>query len=99
MKVVYRDAAAREYLDALDWYEERQPGLGQAFRRAVRQAERRLTEFPESAPYVDRDFRGCLIRRFPYQLVYRIEDDVIRVYALFHCAQDPDQLRSQLEGQ
>jgi len=99
VKVVYRDAATRDYLDALDWYEERQPGLGQAFRRAIRQAEKRLIGFPESSPLVDRDFRGCLIRRFPYQLIYRFEDDVIRVYALFHCAQNPDQLRSQLEGQ
>lgn len=99
MKVVYRDAAIRDYVDAIDWYEGRQPGLGQKFRRAVRKAESRLAAFPHSAPLVEGDFRGCLVQTFPYQMVYRVEGDVIRVYALFHCALDPDQLRAQLEGQ
>ncbi|MCC6466655.1 MAG: type II toxin-antitoxin system RelE/ParE family toxin [Planctomycetes bacterium] len=71
----------QDYLADVDWYESRQPGLGWLFRRAMRQVETRLLLHPESAPLVDRDFRGALLRGFPYQLAYRVENSVIRVYA------------------
>ena len=66
VKIVYRADAVQDYLADVDWYESRQPGL---------------LLHPESALLVDRDFRGALLRGFPYQLAYRVEDNVIRVYA------------------
>ncbi len=85
MRIVWRDEAVVDYLGAIDWYEERQPGLGQLLRGAVRKAEARIAAFPLSCQLLERDFRGCLLHKFPFQLVYRVEADVIRVYALFHC--------------
>lgn len=96
MRIVWRNEAIADYLDAVDWYEQRQPGLGTALRNAVRKAEARITVFPLACRVVERDFRGCLLQKFPFQLVYRVEADVVRVYALFHCSLDPQQRATQL---
>jgi toxin ParE1/3/4 len=88
MKVVYSNDAVRDYIQAIDWYEEQAPGLGDVFRRALLGVEQRIAAFPESAPVVEGEFRSCLIPRFPYQVVYCIEAEVLRIYAVFHCARD-----------
>ncbi len=33
--------------------------------------------------------RRALVRRFPYEVLYEIEEDEIVVYAVYHCARDP----------
>jgi len=92
MKVVYRSDAVRDYINAIDWYEEQVPGLGEVFRRALLRAEERIATFPESAPEVTDGYRVCLVPRFPYQVVFRVADDVVRVYAVMHCARDTTDL-------
>ena len=95
MRIVWRNEAVEDYLNAIEWYEQRQPGLGSALRDAVQKAEARIASFPQSCQLLDGEFRACLLRKFPFQLVYRIEADAIRVYALFHCSLDPENRAGQ----
>jgi len=34
--------------------------------------------------------RRALVRRFPYEILYEIENDEIIIYAIYHCARDPE---------
>jgi len=78
------------------WYEERTPGLGEAFVRAFYACAQELVRYPRQCQKVHRDFRRHLLRRFPYALYYRVENDTVVVFGAFHCARDPRHLRKEL---
>lgn len=78
------------------WYERKAPGLGEEFLRAFYAGCEELTRNPQAYSKVYRDFRRRLLRRFPYAIYFRIEEDHVVVFGLFHCARDPRQLRREL---
>lgn len=68
MRIVLRRLAKLDLREAYRWYEERQPGLGDAFRDEVEAALTNLKEHPEMHPRVDERVRRAALRRFPYGL-------------------------------
>lgn len=96
MKVLLLDNAVQDQLDAMDWYDLQRPGLSASFRGAVQQTLHRIAEFPQGSPILLRDFRATRLNRFPYRVVYRIEGDVVRVYAISHTSRDLRNLAGRL---
>jgi plasmid stabilization system protein ParE len=78
------------------WYDGKAPGLGEEFLRVFYACAEELARNPEIYQKVHRDFRRRLLRRFPYAIYFRIEDDRVVVFGLFHCARDPRRLRKEL---
>lgn len=89
MQVIFTLAARAEVVDAEDWYEARQPGLGTRFREEVEASVLRLRENPHQFPIVLRDVRRTRLRKFPYGLFFRIESSAIVVIACFHGSRHP----------
>ena len=83
-------SAATAYLDA------QSPGLGDEFVAAVSVAGKQLQDFPLSGQKIGRGTRRVLIRRFPYQLIYRVEGDEIVIYAVAHQKRRPGYWRKRL---
>jgi len=84
MKVRFLTLAQRELDDAVAWYNEQAAGLGYDFLDEVDRAVRRTVAFPMSCPEIEPGLRRCLLARFPYGLIYGIEDDSIVVIAVTH---------------
>ena len=78
------------------WYEEKAPGLGEEFIRMFYACAGEIPRNPLLYPKVYREFRRRLLRRFPYAIYFRIEDNEIIVFGLFHCARDPHTIRAKL---
>ena len=78
------------------WYEEKTPGLGEAFVSAFFACAQELVTYPRQYQKVHRDFRRHLLRRFPYALYYQVEDNKVVVFGVFHCARDPRRVRQEL---
>jgi toxin ParE1/3/4 len=89
MQVIFTPAARAELLDAQDWYEARQRGLGARFLEEVEAAVLRLQENPHQFPAVFRDVHRARLRKFPYALFFRAEINVLVVIACFHGSRDP----------
>lgn len=49
----------------------------------------RVIESPYSYAVVDKKIRRCLTRKFPYAILYTIEDDYILILAVMHCHRNP----------
>jgi plasmid stabilization system protein ParE len=62
--------------------------LGKDFVRMVDAAFAGITRQPLLFPPVHRGLRRVLLRRFPYAVYYRVDDDAIRVIAVLHTAMD-----------
>jgi plasmid stabilization system protein ParE len=88
--VVFRRAAAAEFRDAHDWYEQRRPGLGEAFVQDVGHVILMMAENPTRFPVVSEDVRRAMARRFPYSIYFRFRDNVVVVLAVFHGRRDPN---------
>jgi plasmid stabilization system protein ParE len=89
MNVRVLSLARQELEDAVAWYEEQGEGLGSRFLDAMDKAVRRVVAFPLSAPEIDPGFRRCLLTRFPYGLIYVVEDDDIVIVAVSHLHRSP----------
>jgi len=89
MKLIIRPEAEDELLEAIDWYEARNPGLGSDLLRCVDACIQRVLRHPECYPVVHRETRMGIVRRFPYLLLYRVTEETVFVVAIFHAKRDP----------
>ena len=89
MQVIFTQAARVEVIEAEDWYEARQKGLGPHFRDEVAACVLRLQENPHQFPVVLRDVHRARLRKFPYGLFFRLEITAIVVIACFHGSRNP----------
>lgn len=78
------------------WYESKAVGLGEDFLRMFYVSARLISANPLLYPNVHREFRRCLLRRFPYALYFKIEGDEAIVIGLFHCARNPQTVKAVL---
>ena len=87
--VIFTQAARAELIEAQDWYEDEASGLGRRFRQAVDALIERMRDNPRQFPIVFNRVRRALLRRFPYSLLFVVEDDALIVIACFHASRDP----------
>ncbi len=91
-----RPEAEAELAEAFDWYERRVPNLGADLLTAVDAAVDSILSNPFQHPIVYRSVRRVLTRRFPYQVLFLVEGDVVTVIAVFHGARDPKHWQDRL---
>jgi hypothetical protein len=90
MRVRFLQIAKRELDDAVDFYNREKPGLGYEFLWEVFFAIDRIRQFPRAWQTFHEDARRCLVRRFPYGIIYVQHEDLIVILALAHLHRDPD---------
>jgi plasmid stabilization system protein ParE len=85
-----RREAETDVASAWAWYESRRAGLGEDFLLCLDAALGRVLRAPEAFPYVHRDIRRVLVRRFPYAVFYLTEPSRIVVLAVLHCHRESE---------
>lgn len=90
MKVIFSKYAKQELDDAVHYYELEYEGLGRRFRQEVKKAAIRISEYPMAWSVERGDVRKCLLHKFPYKLLYSIEENHIFVIAVAHQHRKPD---------
>jgi plasmid stabilization system protein ParE len=90
LPVVLSREAEREFDDAADWYEQR-AGSGAKFVAQVRETLNQIGLMPELHAVVHRNVRRAVVRRFPYNLYYRVQADRVEVIAVMHNRRDPSE--------
>jgi plasmid stabilization system protein ParE len=90
MKLRLRSVAEADAAEAIRWYAEQKPELASRFLEALSSTLRSIEQNPKLFPAVDGEMRRVLFPKpFPYMVLYRIEDDLVSVYAVLHQARDP----------
>jgi plasmid stabilization system protein ParE len=95
-RVLFTPEADEDVAAAYGWYEDREPGLGEEFLRSVEACIRGIQRHPEMYPVAIDSFRRAPIRRFPFEIFYEASVDLVAVYSVFHCSQDPEKWRDRL---
>lgn len=82
--------AREEFEAAVQWYEEQRAGLGGEFFDAIVESISLIQDNPEiGTPSDHRRTRRVLVKRFPYQVVYRVLADEIVIVAVAHSKRRP----------
>lgn len=96
MKIRFLVAAQCELDEAYDWYEAQAKGLGGQLVEETRLAVRRVAVFSESCQEIAPGIRRCLIRRFPYALIYRTAGEELIILAVIHQHRKPRDWQQRL---
>jgi hypothetical protein len=90
MKVRFLQVAKVELDETVNYYNQERSDLGYEFLWEVFFAINRIEQFPQAWAVFHGDARRCLIRRFPYGIVYIHEDDLLVILAVAHLHREPD---------
>lgn len=97
MKIEFLAIAQAELYAAFQWYESQQKLLGLRFLNEIDASLRRIASYPESFIQLNEAIRRCLVKRFPYGILYGIDIDKIVVVASLHLHRKPDYWLARLE--
>ena len=89
MKVLFLSIAQSEINDAVAWYNDQSSELGLEFLDELDRSIRRIFLYPKSCLEIEPGLRRCLLARFPYGLVYGLDEDKIVVVAVAHLHREP----------
>jgi len=95
MKYVFHPEALTEYGEAVQYYAKQRVEVAQAFIDAVEDAIYRIRESPTRWAVLDEDVRRCLTQKFPYAILYTIEQDYILILAVMYCSREPGYWKSR----
>lgn len=88
--------AEEEMTEAAAFYESRSGGLGSDFLDDVQQAVVRLSDYPHSGEPIDSGLKRMLLHRFPFSLIYAVEQTGIVIVAVAHYGRAPGYWRSRV---
>lgn len=88
--IAYHPDAQLEYLEASEWYEWHEAGLGSRFLEELTQAEQFVSRQPSLGTPHRFDTRKRRMHFFPYNLIYTEELETIWMVAVAHCSRKPD---------
>lgn len=95
MKVLLREEARSDVLEAFAWYEERRSGLGVELRHALDATIARVLRHPLAYAAGDRGLRRALVSRFPNAVYFRIYPDALVVVGVMHGRRHPKLLKTR----
>lgn len=82
MNIRFLSLADQEVDDAVRWYEEKEEGLSRDFLDELDRIVRLVKTYPLLATQIEPEIRRFLFARFPYSLIYGIDQETIVVIAV-----------------
>lgn len=90
MTVKFHSEARKELFKTANYYEDQVVGLGDIFIGEVENVLEVIQQYPSSGTKISPTERRFLVSRFPYGIVYTVEDDLITIFAIMNLRQKPD---------
>jgi len=97
-KVIVRPEAEDDLKDAISWYEDKRTGLGYDFLLQVDAGINFINRNPEIHPIDYKGARKHLIKRFPYKIIYLVEEEEIIILAVIHGKRRPDLIKQRIDS-
>ena len=95
MRVQILDEAQRDLVEGYRFYEGQGEGLGDYFLDSLFSDIDSLQFYAGIHP-VYFGYNRLLSKRFPFAVYYRVENEMVRVYALLDCRREPSWTRTRL---
>ncbi len=85
-KLIIADDADNDIEDAMDWYENKQKGLGKKYLFSVKASVKSIVKNPFAFATIYLQIRKANTKKFPYSLFYRINEisNEVVIFAVIH---------------
>lgn len=90
MTIIFLPPADKEFEEAIIYYNDQLPGLGDQFYDEVIAAIKFIRKFPRGWQKVGKYTRKCILKHFPYLILYVAEEDKIIITGIAHQHRHPD---------
>jgi hypothetical protein len=91
-KILYSTRFFEDLQQDIDWYNDKQPGLGVRFYKAVKSRLAEIKRNPYSVAIRYDDVRYACVKKFPYMIHFRVlaKDNIIEAIAVFSTHRNPE---------
>lgn len=89
IKIRFLTIAEMEVDEAVSWYQEQSEDESLTFLDEIDHAIRIVKAFPLIAAQIEPDIHSFSLRRFPYSLIYGVDDEELVVIAIAHHRREP----------
>jgi hypothetical protein len=89
MNVIFAPEVWEEVETARAYYENEVDGLGNAFVLTVYQSVNEIKKYPTASRILKGPYRRFLTPRFPFGIIYRIEQNTLYITAVAHLRKRP----------
>ena len=96
MRIEILDEAEKDLVNGFAFYERQSKGLGDYFLDSIFSDVESLLLYA-GIHALHFGYHRLLAKRFPFAIYYRVQNNVIRVYAILDCRQNPAWIRDRLE--
>lgn len=96
LSYAFHPEAEAELLQAIEYYERQEIGLGYDFAIEIHEAIQNIRSHPHAWKKLTKDIRSCIINRFPYAVIYSQQDEAVFILAIMHCHRNPDYWRKRV---
>ena len=96
MNYIFHPEAKKEVLVSIEYYEEKANGLGIDFSIEVYSTIQKIIEFPKAWSTLDIDIHRCLLKRFPFGIIYSVYKKQIYILAVMNLHKEPDYWKNRI---
>ena len=91
-RITIHPSARHDIIEAIEWYNERQPDLGFRFYHATQTTLQQIKEKPEVFAIRYKTIRTAIVRKFPYMIHFMVDQQTesITVLAVLCTYRNPD---------
>jgi plasmid stabilization system protein ParE len=97
MKIRILPEAERDLEIGADFYESQRAGLGRYFNDCLSSDIESLRLYAGVHERVHGLLR-CLSKRFPFAIFYEFDGEIVDIYAVLDCRQDPEKIEARLKS-
>lgn len=94
--LIIRPEAENDLEQAFNWYEDKRIGLGYDFILQIDASFNFIKRNPEVNSIEYKGTRKYLVKRFPYKIIYLIDEEKIVILAVIHGKRNPDLTKNKI---
>jgi mRNA-degrading endonuclease RelE of RelBE toxin-antitoxin system len=96
MKISIHELAAKEFDEAIEWYENQTKRLGKRFKKSVINQLRKIKENPNWFLRETDDIYKAYVPKFPYKILFTFDKEKVVIWAIAHLHRKPWYWQSRL---
>ncbi len=91
--LIIKEEAKEDIFEAYNWYEDKQTELGERFLNIIDEYFKNISLYPQQYHIEFDNMRKAIVKKFPFIIVFGIENNDVVVFAVFHTKQNPDKIK------
>mgnify|MGYP001228445182 CR=1 FL=1 len=89
MEVAISKGAQKQIKDTAVFYSDKSHALGEGFLQIIENSFQEIQAFPYASFIIREPYRRFLTKKFPFGIIYRIENERIFIVTVMHLKQKP----------